>query len=116
VPVPLPLIDEPIIYLNVVANAEIMEVNCTKGIDDLLEVRKEIENRIKDMVNDIIIKTQEDYQSDIFGFGKNIYQNHLFYWKKIKNNWEDQYYPNLVVNTNVEVKLDNQGSILETVR
>lgn len=108
--------NKPIIYLNVSANAEIIEVNCSSGIDDLSKVKKEVENKIKNMINNVIRNTKEDYKSDIFGFGQNIYKNHLSYWKKIKKEWEDKYYPDLEVHTNVEVKLDNQGSILETAR
>lgn len=108
--------NEPLIYLNVVVNAEIMEVNCSNGIDNLENVRKEIGNKIKKLINNVIKTTKEDYQSDIFGFGKNIYQNHLSYWNKVKKDWEKEYYPNLKVTTNVEVKLNNQGSILEMAR
>lgn len=107
---------KPIIYLDISVNASIMEVNCSGGTQDIENIKKEVSNRIKSMVNKSIDKTKKDYKSDIFGFGKNIYENHLSYWKDINRFYEDKYYPNLEVHTKVDVKLDNQGSILEMAR
>ena len=108
--------NEPIIYLDVDINAQIEEVNCSKEEDNISKIRSEVEKEVKKMIDDVIDETKKDINSDIFGFGENIYQNHLSFWKSIKNDWLDKYYPNLKVKTDVEVKLDNQGSILETVR
>ncbi len=107
--------DKPIIDLKVKANASISEVNCSKGAKDLNKVKKETEKRIEKIIQEVINKTKEDINSDIFGFGKEIYQNHYFYWKDIKDDW-DKIYPSLQINLDVNVELDDQGSIVETAR
>lgn len=108
--------ETPIINLKVDATAGISEVNCSSEVDDLTKVKKQTEKEIKKIINSVLEKTKGEIKSDIFGFGNNIYINHYFYWKKIKNNWIDNYYSNLQVNTSVNVNLDDQGSIIETVR
>ena len=108
--------ETPTIYIRIRSNAEITEVNCTNGIEDLTKVRKKTEQRIKDHVNKVIDKTKTELNSDIFGFGKNIYQNHYRYWQTIKDQWDQYRYGKIKVITDVEVILNNQGSILETVR
>lgn len=108
--------NNPVIDLNVKCDAQVSEVNCSNATNDLTKIKKETEKRIYKIIDNVIKKTQEDFNSDIFGFGNYIYKNHYSYWKKIDKKWYSTYYPNLKVNTKVTVNLDDQGSIIETVR
>lgn len=108
--------DKPIIYLDIDVDALITEVNCKDGINDLDKVRTEVKNEINKYIEKVISVTKEDFKSDIFGFGRLLYQNNYSYFKAIENNWDNKIYPSLEIETNINIKLNNEGSILKTVR
>lgn len=67
--------------------------------DNLNIIQKNGEDKIKKMVNNIIKKTQEEYKSDIFGFGAIISREKPELWKEIKSNWNNVF-------TELEIQID----------
>lgn len=107
---------KPIIYLNINADALITEVNCKNGIKDLDKVKNSVKDEINKYIKKVISITKEDFKSDIFGFGRLLYQNNYNYFKTVEKYWDNNVYPNIDVKTNINIKLTNEGSILKTVR
>lgn len=68
--------------------------------------KKELEKRIGDVVK----KLQNEYGSDVFGFGNMVYKNKLKLWKELSDNWNEHFKS---LDVEVEVKLDiiNTSSI-----
>jgi germination protein, Ger(x)C family len=52
---------------------------------------KEVEEEIKSEIQAAASVSQKNYTSDIFCFNKNIFQNNLDAWKKLKSKWDDIY-------------------------
>lgn len=69
------------------------------------EAEKELETGVKQ----VVLKVQNNYDSDIFGFGNSIYQNDFEYWQKIKPDW-DKIFKNLKVDVNAEVEIENTAT------
>lgn len=107
---------KPIFYLDIDLDALITEVNCKNGINDLNEVKNKVKEEINKYIRKVISVTKKDFQSDIFGFGRLLYQNNYSYFKNVEKDWDNKIYPTINVKTNINIKLTNEGSILKTVR
>lgn len=72
----------------------------------LEEIEQSAGKTIETGVIDIIKKVQTEYNSDIFGFGKTIYQNNPKTWNELEPKWED-IFPNLQFQVSADVKIKN---------
>ena len=54
-------------------------------------------------------------KTDIFGFGNYVYKNDPQRWKEIKDIWDDEIFPSLEIEIEVNLKLQAKGSINDTV-
>ena len=61
----------------------------------------------------LINKVQNEYQSDIFGFGNMIYKNYPKKWEKIKNK---EYLKQIKVNIHTNLKITSAGSLIQTLK
>ncbi|WP_238482590.1 Ger(x)C family spore germination protein [Lederbergia galactosidilytica] len=102
---------KPTVFINIVARGELGEVNIPVNIEDY-HVRKEIAEkamrRIKEIVQSTITKSKE-YQTDIFGIGEKLYQNDPDSWKKLKEDWNEEHYPELEAVVKVDVSISRTG-------
>lgn len=73
-------------------------------------LEKMFEKEVKNSVDETIKKVQDEFSSDIFGFGTTIYQDKPKEWKKLKNHW-DQEFTDLPVNVDVKVAIKSVGAI-----
>lgn len=78
-----------------------------KGREELVKLSESI---LKERVEKTIKKIQQEYGTDIFGFGKNIYENHYKEWQKIKDNW-DEHFKNLEVNVKAKIIIKNSAML-----
>ena len=84
--------DKPVVDINLKGEARIIEV---KGDVDLQDekVIEELQNKCNDLIKSDVneaIDVAIENKSDIFGFGLKFYQNYPNYYKKVKDNWEDE--------------------------
>lgn len=68
---------------------------------------KEAEQHIKDNIESFIKKIQEEYNSDVFGFGRKLETRYPKVWKEIKDDWDELFSE---VETTVNVKVRITGS------
>ncbi|MEK4523467.1 Ger(x)C family spore germination protein [Psychrobacillus sp. FSL W7-1493] len=104
--------DLPVITVNVRAEGDIREVRSQINLSDpyeILDIEKELEKEIKKQLEKTIAKTQEN-RSDIFGFGEVVRRSNPKKWKKMNDDWNDIYFPNLEVNVKVEVFIRRSGN------
>lgn len=95
----------------------IQEVNANINLYDENMI-KEIENKdikkIKDYVNSAI-NLAKNNKTDIFGFGNYVYKNNPKNWETIKDKWDEEIFPNLEIEIEVNLRLQAKGSINDTV-
>ena len=109
--------NNPEIEIKVDIVANLGEVSCDIDLTkektvEMLE--QEYEKEIKKDIEETIKVVQQNYQSDIFGFGAAIYKQNPQEWKKVKANW-DEIFAELPVNVEVDTQISHFGSILNPV-
>ncbi|WP_181350074.1 Ger(x)C family spore germination protein [Thalassobacillus sp. CUG 92003] len=102
---------KPTITIRVEVEGNVGEVDCVIDLSDddkMKDINKKTEEVIEKKINAAINVTQEEYASDIFGFGNVIHRNHPAYWKQIKYDWKS-HFSELEVKTDVKVKIRRKG-------
>ena len=106
------------VKINITGTSTISEVNCKINKEDK-ETIKKLENDIKEELNKTIYEAtnlvQNKYKTDVLGYGKKIHKTNPKKWKEIKENW-DEIFKNLKIETNLNIKINNQGTLLQTIK
>lgn len=79
----------------------------------LKELEKKLVQKIKQETLSSIKKSQE-FNADIFGFGREINKRKPDLWREVENNW-NQIYPSLAVNINIDAKIKTIGLVSEPI-
>ncbi|ARJ37697.1 spore gernimation protein GerC [Sporosarcina ureae] len=104
---------EPEVNIQIEAEGNIGEVLCSI---DLLkpETIHELEKIYKKEVKEIILRTietvQNEYKSDIFGFGEAIHRSNPKEWNKMKEQWDEKF-TDLPVNVQIDMNIRRTGTI-----
>jgi len=110
--------DLPKLKINVTAQGALVEINCKKNLEEtsvIEELSGEFENSLKTLLSNSINLAKQQYKSDIFGYGNMIYKNNFKKWNKIKEQWEDEIFPNLDVEIETNISLSSKGSFEQTI-
>ncbi|GIN59311.1 spore germination protein KC [Lederbergia ruris] len=97
--------------INIQMQGDLGEVNVPINIKDR-QIRNQIERETEKAVESMVRSTIEEvqsYKSDIFGFGEKVYQSHPDAWKKMKKNWDEQYFPDMKVEIEVDATITGTG-------
>ena len=91
----------------------IQEINAKLDLYDT-KVIEELKNsnieKIKEYVNKAIDLAKNN-KTDIFGFGNYVYKNDPKKWQEVKDKWDDEVFPNLEIEIEVNLNLQSKGSI-----
>lgn len=95
----------------------ILAENSISRIADTIEVERinrQVEEYITKSAETVILKTQKELSSDIFGFGEKIYRKYPKYWMDNKEHW-NEIFPNININIEVKANLKNTGDLLNSM-
>jgi spore germination protein KC len=104
---------EPVLYIKIKEEGNIGEQEGKGELTSFSQVQKlekETAQVIKNYIMKAIIRTQNEYQVDIFGFGDIVHRRNLSYWKTVENNW-NEVFSTLTVEIEVESKIRRAGLI-----
>ncbi len=104
---------KPRIQINVNAEGNIGEIAQKidlNNTDVIKKIEEKLAQEIKMKIEMVINTAQNEFKSDIFGFGQAIYREYPKLWNKIKENWDDEF-ENLPVDIKVEAKIKGLGTI-----
>lgn len=90
----------------------IAEQGTTKDCVDekeMKQIKNDTEKKMEMDIEKLVKKVQEEYGADIFGFGRSIFHNKKKIWKRVKENWGEEFKN---VNVKVKVELDIKNSAL----
>lgn len=96
--------------------AILQEVTCAVDVGDpqkLLEMEKRVNQELARHIKSTVKKAQEE-KTDVFGFGKLLYNKDPEVWKKYKENWKEKF-SDVELETNVSIKLESVGARVETI-
>lgn len=110
--------DKPKIIYNEYIEGNIVEVSDSKDINDpkvIKKIEQVIEGNIRQLTENTIKRVQQEFNSDIFGFGQEIRRQQPKMWRNMKDNW-DQEFPKLTVEVNVKLKIITTGIIIDPIK
>ncbi|MDD4003300.1 MAG: Ger(x)C family spore germination protein, partial [Clostridia bacterium] len=76
-------------------------------------ISQQFNEKIRQEIAEAVKKSQQEFESDIFGFGDYIHNQHPQKWKTIKQKWGEMY-PEAVINIKVNSKIKFTGQIKES--
>lgn len=85
---------KPKLHLDIYGEANIQGNECTKDITKLdvyLDYEKKLNKQVKKEIFDSIKKVQEDFGSDIYGFGDRLNQTNPKKFKEVKDSWDEEF-------------------------
>lgn len=104
---------KPHIHIELKGEADIVDVSCKIDLLDpntIVELEKKMNQRFEKRLHRVIKKAQQEYNSDIFGFGFKIKKKEPKTWQKLHKAW-DQEFPNLSVSVTSKMKIRSTGSL-----
>ncbi len=111
--------NKPIMNISFQATAAINEINANVNLSDpntMKEINQLLEKRIKQQILHTIHVTQNEFKSDIFGFGNLFYQKYPKYYSKMELKWDEEEYSKVKMNVKVDIDLETKGSLEQTIR
>lgn len=104
--------------VEVKVNGNIMDSECTaeQKFDEAQYIEKfqKIMNKtIQKEIKNSIKTAQDDYQSDIYGFGNALHREDRKKWKKVESQWRE-IFPTIPITVKVDSEIHNTGSITLT--
>ena len=103
--------NKPIVNINLSGEARIIEVEGDINLENykvIEQLQNKTNKKIKKRVNEAI-NLAIKYKTDIFGFGKKIYQKYPEYFKSVKKNWNNNL-DELEINIKSDLMLKNKVS------
>lgn len=107
---------KPKIEIQVHTEGNVGDVGCAIDLskpESIDELEKNYEKSIKDKMESVTTKVQEDFKSDIFGFGDVIHRTDPKVWKRLEENWDEEF-SKLEITFNVDAKIRRLGSTGES--
>ena len=101
----------PVITVRVRAEGDIREVRTPVNLNDpsiILDLEKELREEIKKELLQTVKKTQLN-KTDIFGFGEVVHRSDPKQWERMKDDWNETYFPKLTVKVEVEAYIRRSG-------
>lgn len=108
----------PKIEIKVEVGGVVCELICEKEFkepNDIYKLEKSFEDEFKKQLMDSIKTIQTKFKSDIFSFGSIIHRKEPKLWKKISGDWNKEF-ENLDIEVIVDVKIDNSGSLYDSIK
>lgn len=110
---PVNLNENLFININIRTRVSIAEEDTSRNYIDepgRAKLKNAAEKKLEDQIINLVKKVQNDFDSDIFGFGEVVKNEMPLLWKNIKGDW-DKIFKNLEVKVNSEMNISNSGII-----
>lgn len=104
---------KPVVDVNIKVKGNVGEVECQINLNDphtIVELEKNTQKKMEELIKSTIETVQKQYKSDIFGFGDAIHRSNPKEWKKFKEQWDEEF-PEMTANVKVDVKLVHTGTV-----
>lgn len=105
------------IVINTEIDVGIAELNTSSDFSktEYIEaIKSAAEKEIRNQILGTIERVQSKYKSDIFGFGKAVQISNPKLWRKLKNEWPDEF-SILPVSINLKLNIANTGKIMKSL-
>lgn len=97
--------------VKIVADGVIVENNTRLDLtnpENLEFLKRQLTKSLKERIEATVKVAQDEYQTDILGFGQEIYRHHPARWNKLSKDW-DQHFSNMDINIDVKLTILRTG-------
>ncbi|WP_226666285.1 Ger(x)C family spore germination protein [Metabacillus litoralis] len=104
----------PKIEIQIKSEGNVGEVKCDIDLTKqktIEELEKSVEKDLMNLVEMTINNVQEDFSTDVFGFGDAIHRANAEEWENLKSNWNDKHFTDLEINVKADIKIRRLGKI-----
>lgn len=83
---------------------------------DINEMEEAAKKKLKSLANDVIRKSQEELNADIFGINDILFTRHYDTWQKVKDNWDhgENYFSQVTFTIEPEILIEHTGTSEKT--
>lgn len=84
--------ERPVFHVEISIDGNVGESHSKADLLDprvIAGIEREVNGRVRDIIDNVLSKVQKEYCSDIIGLGDHLKESHYRTWEKIKNDWED---------------------------
>lgn len=109
---------KPVVNITVQGEGDITENGCDLNLVDpkvIDKIEKNINKELKKHIKKGLKVSQEDFKTDILGFGNKFYRNYPKYYKSIKN-WNKDVFPTIDSNIKVKINVITKGSARQSLK
>ena len=106
------------IELKVSGSGHILEVDGEIDLTDtkiIKEIENALETHMKKQLNQTIEKLQNKFKSDVLGIGRQMFIKYPNKWEKIKDEWNNKYFPKLDITIQTDLTIDGSGSLNNSI-
>lgn len=104
------------INIKIKLTGNINEIYCDLNLEDnkvIKQLEKNIGDDLKNQINNTIKNVSNQYNSDVFGFEDLFYKTNPKYFYTLKDNWYNDIFKNIEIDTEVKIQLFGKGNILK---
>ena len=103
------------IKVKIKGEASINENTCNYDLTSskvIKEINDKVNDNIKEMVEKSFYNIRDTYNSDIWGLGDLFYKSDYKEFSKIEDKWEKEIFPEIKIEVDPEINLNEKGNIL----
>ncbi len=102
------------VEIDIIQNIAMVEGEFDVSKKENIKIVNELaEKKVKSMCEKAVNKAQNEFKTDIFGFGEVVHRKYPKLWAKIKDDWNDEF-ADLTVNISVKFKTNQLGQITKS--
>lgn len=114
-----PLYSDNKISIQIETKTEVAIGNCSTKADILSEkglaaLREAADEQLETEIKNVIQKVQNDFDSDVFGFGNTVYREMPSLWKEKEKEW-NTIFKDLKVSVNSNIEITNTGLLSKPI-
>lgn len=83
--------------------------------DALASLKAAFEAQLQEQISTLVVKVQQDFGSDIFGFGRSVRMNMPKVWRQIEPRWQEMY-QGVGVSVQCEINIKNSSILSEPIK
>jgi len=95
-----------------IGSSDVSEKIC---IDEVQKFNSQVELFMKQEIEGVFRKLQQDFKSDIFGVGEKIHSKYPKYWEANKYRWED-IFSTIKIDVQIKAKMKSTGQLINSLK
>ncbi|BCB04403.1 Ger(x)C family spore germination protein [Bacillus sp. KH172YL63] len=108
----------PEVVIDIQVEGNLIDAECEVNPVDVKihsDIEKKLESKVERLVKEAITASQDEFQSDLLGFGSTVHRKEAAYWRENYKKWND-IFPTVKSTVKVTAKIHNTGTLGESLK